>query len=514
MRLKIPNIDRVGLVSDISQALAARGISIISMEVVLRTIYIEVEPLPQSKKQDIIAEFRNIHGVIDVLEIDLMPHQEKTEQLNAVLASASDGILAINDQAMITQCNPAAEKILGITASAAIGQYLAAVFPSFTILLNVLNDGSAFNNREIILENTHYLTSGRPIIDPNGRIIGAVAVLKDIGDVRDLINTVAGQQTLTFSDILYASKSMQRLVTLAISYARGDSTILIRGETGTGKELFARALHAASPRKDKPFITINCAAIPDTLLESELFGYEGGAFTGAIKGGKQGLFELANGGTVFLDEIGEISYHLQAKLLRALQDKSIRRIGGMREIPVNVRVFAATNRNLEEMIEKDRFRKDLYYRLNVIPLYIPPLRERREDIKVLAHSFLQRFSAKLQKKVTVISEAAQQKLENYFWPGNIRELENVIERSVNIVSGNVILSEHVILGTDSLSHSCKEISENRTLAEIINQTEREVIAAAFERCRSSRKLGAALGLSHTAVLKKLRKYGLAQNDMR
>jgi transcriptional regulator of aroF, aroG, tyrA and aromatic amino acid transport len=284
LRLKIPNIDRVGLVLDISQTLAARGISIISMEVVLRTIYVEIEPLPDCKKQDIITSFRRIPGVIDVLEIDLMPHQEKTEQLNAVLASASDGILAIDDQAIITQCNPAAEKILGITAVDAIGQYLPAVFPAYTILLNILKDGGVFNNKEVILEQTHYLTSGRPIIDPAGRIIGAVAVLKDIGDVRDLINTVAGQQPLTFADILYTSKSMQRLINLAISYARGDSTILIRGETGVGKELFARALHAASPRKDKPFVTINCAAIPDTLLESELFGYESGAFTGAIKG--------------------------------------------------------------------------------------------------------------------------------------------------------------------------------------------------------------------------------------
>lgn len=510
MRLRIPNIDRVGLVLDISYALAARGINIVSMEVEIRTIFLEVEALSSDRRKDVMTHLLSIPGVIDVQEIVLMPHQEKAEQLNAVLASVSDGILAIDDQARITQYNPAAEKILGIPASDAIGKPLADIVPANLALLNVLKDGSVYNHKEILLDqNSHYLASGRPIMDPSGRIIGAVAVLKDIGDVRDLINKVTAHQTFTFAEITYTSRPMQQLITLAMSYARGESTILIRGETGTGKELFARALHAASSRKESPFITVNCAAIPDTLLESELFGYEGGAFTGASKGGKQGLFELANGGTIFLDEIGEISFHLQAKLLRVLQDRTIRRIGGSREIQVDVRILAATNRNLEEMIEKDRFRQDLYYRLNVIPLFIPPLRERRDDIPVLAHYFLQRFAAKLQKRVDAISDAALEKLNRYNWPGNIRELENVIERSVNIVQGSVILSEHIVLYTDTLPAASHSLNEQRSFAEIMDQTEREILLNALNMHRTSRKLGAALGLSHTAVLKKLHKHGLA-----
>lgn len=510
MRLKIPNIDRVGLVLDISQALAVRGINIISMEVEMRIIYLEVEALSETRKQDVIAHFLSIPGVVDVQEIDLMPHQERTEQLNAVLVSASDGILAIDDRTRITQCNPAAEKILGITAVEAIGKYLADVFPANTALIKVLENGAVYNNKEILLEqtNSHYLTSGRPIMDPSGRVIGAVAVLKDIGDVRDLINKVAGQRALTFAEITFVSRQMQNVITLAMSYARSESTVLIRGETGTGKELFARALHSASPRKDKPFIPVNCAAIPDTLLESELFGYEGGAFTGASKGGKQGLFELANGGTIFLDEIGEISFHLQAKLLRVLQDRTIRRIGGMREVQVNVRILAATNRNLEDMIEKDRFRQDLYYRLNVIPLYIPPLRERRDDIPALAQFFLHRFAAKLHKRVDSISETALEKLHRYNWPGNIRELENVIERSVNIVDGSIILSDHIILSSDTLPTACSPADDQRSLTEIMDKIEREVLQSALSKHHTSRKVGAALGLSHTAILKKLHKHGL------
>ena len=233
-----------------------------------------------SARASSFSDLRSIAGVADVIEINLMPHQEKEEQLKAVLASASDGILAIDHEARITQCNPAAERILGILPYEAVGRSLADIFPTDMVLFNVIKDGAEYNNKEIILEqtNSHYLTSGRPILDHDGRIIGAVAILKDIGDVRELINKVTGQLAFTFEEILYISKSMQQLITLARSYARGDSTILIRGETGTGKELFARALHATSPRKDKAFIPINCAAIPDTLLESELFGYERRSF--------------------------------------------------------------------------------------------------------------------------------------------------------------------------------------------------------------------------------------------
>lgn len=511
LRLKLPNVDRVGLVLDISQALAKRHINILSMEVELKTIYIEIEELPAEGSQELIADLGSIPGILAVLEIDLMPYQEKSEQLKAVLASASDGIIAIDYQARITQCNPAAEKILHLAAPSLLGRHVTDVFPANMALLDALKYGTDYNNKEIILEETHshYLTSGRPIIDPSGRIMGAVATLKDISDVRELVHTVTGQLPFTFEEISYKSQAMQQVIALAKAYARGDSTVLIRGETGTGKELLARALHTASPRSPKIFVPINCAAIPDTLLESELFGYEEGAFTGAARGGKQGLFELADNGTIFLDEIGEISSHLQAKLLRVLQDKKVRRVGGTRENPVNVRILAATNRNLEEMIAKGSFREDLYYRLNVIPLFLPPLRDRREDIPLLAEVFLQHFAVKLQKPVNAISEAAYQRLAGYNWPGNIRELENVIERAINIVDGPVILSDHIILHQDNLAKAGEIAQSKQTLAEILNQTEREMLQTALQKHRTSRQLGAALGLSHTAILKKLHKHGLS-----
>jgi transcriptional regulator of aroF, aroG, tyrA and aromatic amino acid transport len=301
---------------------------------------------------------------------------------------------------------------------------------------------------------------------------------------------------------------MQQVVAMAKTIAAGTSTILIRGETGTGKELFARALHSASPRSEKVFVPLNCAAIPDALLESELFGYEDGAFTGAAKGGKQGLFEYANGGTLFLDEIAELSGHLQAKLLRILQDGKVRRIGSNREIPVNVRILAATNRNLEDLIDKGRFREDLYYRLNVIPLFLPPLRERVVDISLLAHYFLQRFAATMQKKVNTISETALLKLSKYHWPGNIRELENVLERAVNVMNGSVVLAEHIIFDHDYTPRQPALLPINQTLDSIVEAVERDVLIRSLQQHKSSRQLGKMLGLSHTAILKKLKKYNL------
>lgn len=512
LRLKISNIDRVGLVLDISKILATRQINIISMELEINNIYLEINPLDPQEKQYLLKELTSIPQITSVTEVNLMPHQERSEQLNAVLTSVSEGIIGIDLEKRITQYNPAAEKIVRLPTKNVLGKQFEDIFPTDSPLLDTLARGTLYNNREIVLEQTksHYLSSGRPIKDKNGRIIGAVTIIKDISAVRELVHSVTSQLQITFDEILFTSQAMHRVISLAKSIAKGESTILLRGETGTGKELIARALYAASPRNKKIFVPINCAAIPDTLLESELFGYEHGAFTGAVKGGKHGLFELASGGTIFLDEIGEIPSHLQAKLLRVLQEGKVRRIGGTREISVDVRILAATNRNLEKMISNGGFREDLYYRLNVVPLFIPPLRERRDDIPLLVQFFLKRCAARLHKDVDIISQTALTKLANYHWPGNIRELENVIERAVNILSGNVILGEHIIFDQDftPVIHPKVAVS-NRTLEEIIEEVERDVLTKTIGEHATSRQIGAVLGLSHTAVLKKIRKYGLS-----
>ena len=342
MRLKISNVDRVGLVLDISTLLAAHHINIMSMELELNTIYLEITALPDAV--NIVSQLLKIPQITAVTPVELMPHQERTEQLKTVLTSVSDGIIAIDKNGCITQYNPAAEKIVRMPSDGTIGRHIGDVFPQDMPLLDALHHGTVYNNREILLESTqsHYLASGRPMLDREGRIIGAVAILKDISAVRELVYTVTGQFPVTFAEILFESSAMHRVILMAKSIAPGDSTILIRGETGTGKELFARALHAASSRSEKVFMPLNCAAIPDSLLESELFGYVDGAFTGAAKGGKQGLFEFCDGGTIFLDEIAEISAHLQAKMLRVLQDG---KVPPGRQFPGNHRQRANIGRN-------------------------------------------------------------------------------------------------------------------------------------------------------------------------
>ncbi len=340
--------------------------------------------------------------------------------------------------------------------------------------------------------------------------IRQIASITDVLPLDDASKNKTTSSSVIFDEILHASTTMQQAIAMAKRCATSESTVLIRGETGTGKELFAKALHAGSPRATKSFLAINCAALPENLLESELFGYEDGAFTGASRGGKAGLFELSNGGTLFLDEIGEISPHVQAKLLRVLQEHKIRRIGSKKEISLDVRIIAATNQDLEKMLHDGSFRADLYYRLNVVPLFLPPLRKRREDIAILVPAFLQQYAKRLNRDTLTISNEAMAALMQYDWPGNIRELENRIERAVNLVEGRSIQIEDIVMDSKKaaapLPIECAE--GKKTLREILDETEKKILCQALCHYHTSRKLARALGISHTGVIQKLHKYGL------
>ena len=514
VRLRMPCVDRVGLVYEVAQLLAKSDINIIAIEVEQGAIFLECQNIAVERCQEILQALAKIDGIHQVEKTFFMPSKERAEQLDAVLTSVQDGIIAINVEGVVTQCNPAAARILSLNMEETLGQPLGLGLSRNLLLQETLKSGEAYRNREVYLETTgnYCIVSTIPLRDGSKDLVGVVLLLRDNRDVRDIVKKMTGGLPVTFDDISFASKTMERLLFQAKRYADSDSTILIRGETGTGKELFARALHSASPRMKTQFVPINCAAIPDTLLESELFGYEEGAFTGATKGGKPGLFEMANGGTLFLDEIGEISAHLQAKLLRVLQERKVRRLGSSREMTIDARIIAATNRNLEEMVANGLFREDLYYRLNVIPLFLPPMRERPEDVALLAGQFLRRFAEKLRRPVVGFSAEALQRLCDYSWPGNVRELENIIERAVNLVDGNQVQSEHILLGKAE-----KVLAENggvqfetyQTLEERLAELEKVILQESLKKFRSSRRVGAVLGLSHTAVLKKMRKYGLA-----
>ena len=308
------------------------------------------------------------------------------------------------------------------------------------------------------------------------------------------------------NNMVGTSNAMQEVYRLIDQVADSNATVLIRGESGTGKDLVAHAIHYNSLRADKPFIKVNCAALPETLLESELFGHEKGAFTGAIER-KLGRFERANGGTLFLDEIGDFPPSLQVKLLRVIQFREFERLGGSETIKANVRVIVATHKNLEQQIADGDFRSDLYYRINVFPIYLPPLRERKDDIMLLADHFLQHFARENGKPITRISTPAIEALTRYHWPGNIRELENCIERAVLVCDDDVIRSEHLPPSLQMINKS--DAAATPSFTEIVANKERELIVDALKKCGGQqRKAAQELGLTERILGYKIRKYGI------
>ena len=323
-------------------------------------------------------------------------------------------------------------------------------------------------------------------------------------------NKINKDYKITLDNIISESEIMEHTKQKALIASKSNSTVLITGESGTGKELFARAIHNHSDRADNTFVTVNCAAIPDNLLESELFGYEEGAFTGAKKGGKLGKFEIAHKGTIFLDEIGDMSLHLQGKLLRVLQERELDKIGGKSNILIDVRVIAATNKNLVELVEKGQFREDLYYRLNVIPITLPALRQRKNDIPLLIDYMIKEYAHKLNKDVIGIEDDAKKTLIDYSWPGNVRELQNVIEYSINM-SNSSLLNLDIIPNNikskyyDEKSNKCEEI---RTLEDL----EKEEISKALNKFKHYKKdkelVAKSLGISRATLYRKLEKYNL------
>lgn len=318
------------------------------------------------------------------------------------------------------------------------------------------------------------------------------------------LSTSEPERPRYFSDIICSSQSMRLLIEKAIRIADSKYTVLIRGDTGTGKELLARAIHNSGQRRFYPFIPVNCSALPESLMESEFFGYEKGAFSGADCKGKKGLFEMADKGTLFLDEFGEMSLSLQAKLLRVLQDGGIRRVGGAQIIQVNVRIIVATNANLEEMVEQRLLRADLYYRINVLSLTIPPLRERPQDITLLIRHFVQKYAKEFQRRI-ILDKACFAALHHHAWPGNVRELENTIIRLMLMAESDVITLDE--LGMVNLP-AVEQAPTERPFKEQVLSAERQLIEQMVEDNVSSRHIAKALGVSHTTVLNKIRSYQL------
>ncbi|HBC97645.1 MAG TPA: sigma-54-dependent Fis family transcriptional regulator [Clostridium sp.] len=361
------------------------------------------------------------------------------QYMDKVINSINSGIIAIDSSGKIKSINNNACELLSVKREV-VGENINSILDNWKYIFEELKKGNLYENREIIYsygsEKQRLNLNVYPIKSQSGAMMGMVAMFKNINKVYNLVKKYIGKTaTYTFDDFIGKSDIVLELIKQAKSVANTPSTVLIQGESGTGKELIAQSIHNASSRRNYPFVVINCGAIPENLIESELFGYEEGAFTGARRGGRAGKFELSNGGTLFLDEISEMPLDMQVHLLRVLQEGTVTRLGGSRCIHVDVRIIAATNKNLKEEVEKGNFREDLYYRLSVIPLYVPPLRYRENDVEILIRHFLKVKSIKLKKPIPKIDYRLYQKLLNYTWPGNVRELENCIENIVNM-NGN------------------------------------------------------------------------------
>ena len=444
--------------------------------------------------------------------------QHIENQTHIILDSIADGVFTVNLEWKITSFNRAAEEITGIKKNEAIGRYCWEVFRASIceqgcLLRKTIETGYPFVNQSIFIVNSEgeripVSISPALLKDNKGNIIGGVETFRDLSEVEELRKQLADKHT--FHDIISKNKEMKRLFGMLELIAESDTTVLIEGESGTGKELFAKAIHSVSNRRKAPLITINCSSIPDTLLESELFGYKAGAFTDAKKD-KSGRLALAEGGTLFIDEIGDISQLLQAKLLRVLQDKVYEPLGSTSSLKANVRIVAATNKNLEKLVKNGTFRDDLYYRVNVVKLLLPPLRKRKEDIPLLAEHFIRKFNRLNDRKIQGISPEALSILMSHDFPGNIRELENIIEYAS-------LVCKKIILGIEHLPEYLRQQSDNtiiglpRALPQkefSFHDIERNFIFEALRENNWNRSVTATkLGIHPTTLWRKIKRLKL------
>lgn len=434
----------------------------------------------------------------------------KTYQyLNKIMNSLNLGIFAVDTGGVIKAINNSACDMLYIKEEEVINRNVDTVLDNWKHILQQLRNGQVYEDEEIIYSDKkkRFNINVYPIKDKNSNITGMVGIFKDIQNVYNLVNKyISRTAKYTFDDIIGQSEAVQRLKEQIKSISNSPSTVLIQGESGTGKELIAQSIHNNSNRKNKSFIAINCGAIPKSLIESELFGYEEGAFTGAKRGGCPGKFELANGGTLFLDEIGEMPLDMQVNLLRVLQEGCITRIGGSKYIDVNVRIIAATNKNLKKEVENGTFRDDLYYRLSVIPIYVAPLRERNKDIEILIEHFLKIKAVKLGKPIPKIRRDIYEKLLNYTWPGNVRELENCIENIVNMDGSTSFSFENKSM--ESEKNYCKNVSLEYDMCSL-EELEKRAISICVDQCEGNiSKACRILGINRSTMYVKIKKYNI------
>jgi transcriptional regulator of aroF, aroG, tyrA and aromatic amino acid transport len=499
MRIHVSFIDRVGITQEVLALLGGRNLNLDAVEMVPPNVYIDAPTLSPQVLDELREALFSVRGVESVTVVDILPGQRRHLQLDALLAAMTDPVLALDSAGKVLLANPA---LIALYGREPAGQSVAELFGDAALLDALLENGFRLPLREITLNGQTLLLDATPITDA-----GALLTLYQPNRIGERLSALHHDHAEGFDALLGESPAIRTLKARAQRVAALDAPLLIQGETGTGKELVARACHAISARHSAPFLALNCAALPENLAESELFGYAPGAFTGAQRGGKPGLMELANQGTVFLDEIGEMSPYLQAKLLRFLNDGSFRRVGGDREIKVNVRILSATHRNLEKMVSEGSFREDLFYRLNVLNVEVPPLRERGQDILLLARYFMQQACAQIQRPVCRLAPGTYPALLDNRWPGNVRQLQNVIFRAAAICESSLVdIGDLDIAGTSVARQGDVEVE---SLEQAVENFEKHLLESLYANYPSTRQLASRLQTSHTAIAHRLRKYGIS-----
>lgn len=475
-----------------------------------------------------VAVFRDVTDILG-LATEITNLKEMQSMLEAIFNSTQDAISVVDQNGINVMVNPAYTELTGLSEEDVLGKPATVdLVEGQSVHMKVLATKKPIKNARLIVGSNkrEVIATAAPII-VDGELRGSVGVLHDVSEIIKLNKelNVAKQiirkleAKYTFDDIVGQNELILKAIEKAKKAASTPATVILRGESGTGKELFAHAIHNESDRKFNQFVRVNCAALSESLLESELFGYEEGAFTGAKKGGKKGLFEQANGGTIFLDEIGDISFNTQAKLLRVLQEREIVRVGGTKPIPIDVRIITATNLDLEKAVEEGRFREDLYYRLNFIPINIPALRYRKDDIYSLVIHFIKKFNQEYGRRINDITKEALDILKAHDWPGNVRELENIIGRAIINMKHceSVIDAKHIpLINSDvkyekqnTLQTEVIDDLEDITLEEAVSKLEKELITKTLIKYKNNKtKTAKALGISIRNLYYKMEKYNI------
>ncbi|OFC68881.1 transcriptional regulator TyrR [Alteromonas confluentis] len=517
MRLEISCQDRLGITQDILDILVEHEIDLRGIEIdVAGKIFLNFPNIEFEDFQHLMPKIRRINGIDDVKTTPFMPGERERHQLSAILRTLPDPVFSIDNRCRILMCNEAVMSGMEMPFSDIKSMDVGELVKNFNFTRWMENEESAATSVKVKFIQQDYLADVLPVTVPDGHnqpiLAGAVVILKSEIRLGQQFSAFHQVETDSFDHFITRSAAMAKVVNEAKQIADLDAPVLIFGETGTGKEMIAKACHQASRRHKSEFLVLNCASLPDSVAESELFGYAAGAYN--QPDGKVGLLELAEGGTLLLDEIADMSPQLQAKLLRVLENNEFRRVGGDKPVEVNVRFICTTSRDLGQLVEEGVFRKDLYYRLNVLSLVMPSLKERRQDILPLAESFILQHSGKLGRRPAKLSKSCVDFLQQYPWPGNVRQLQNALFRALSLLDGNEITKEDIQL--PSCAPSVTYIDENfdGTLDEEVKKFERDLLKRLYPSYPSTRQLAKKLGLSHTAIANKLREYGINKSTVK